>query len=287
MGVQLIIDSSADMNKADCEAAGITLVPLRTVFGQTEYLDGVDITPHEFYEKLIESDELPRTSMASIFDFQSALAPILDAGDDAVIITISSKLSGTYQSAYIAAGAYPDRAFAVDSLNVSVGVRVLVDYALRLRGEGLSAAGIAAELTRAAAQVRTIALLDTLEYLKKGGRISKAVAFAGGVLGIKPVVAVHDGEVAFLGKARGSKQGHNLLTSSIDAAGGVDFTMPIQLGYTGLNDALLQKYIRDSAPHWEGRVESLPISAIGACIGTHVGPGAVAVAFFASDTDGR
>lgn len=285
MSVQLIIDSSADMSKSDCEARGITLVPLRTVFGGKEYLDGVDITPYEFYEKLIESDELPTTSMASVYDFQKALEPMLQAGDDVVIITLSSKLSGTYQSACIAAGDHPGRVFVVDSMNVSVGVRVLVDYALRLRKEGLTAADIAEKLTGVVPNIRTIALLDTLEYLKKGGRISKAVAFAGGILGIKPVVAVHDGEVVFLGKARGSKQGHNLLISSVNAAGGIDFTMPVHMGYTGLENSLLQKYHRDSPQEWTSLVALSSASHIGACIGTHIGPGAVGLAFFARLTD--
>lgn len=282
MSVQLIIDSSADMNQAVCAGNGIILVPLRTVFGEREYLDGVDITPYEFYEKLIESDELPKTSAASIYDFQSALEPVLRSGDDAVVITISSKLSGTYQSACIAAGEYPGRVFLVDSMNVSVGVRVLVDYAIRLRDEGLPAGEIAEKLNASVGSIRTIALLDTLEYLKKGGRISKAVAFAGGVLGIKPVVAVHDGEVVFLGKARGSKQGHNLLISSVEAAGGIDFSMPVRMGYTGLDSTLLQKYHQDSLNEWTQHVSMDDAVHIGACIGTHVGPGAVALSFFAS-----
>lgn len=281
MSVQLIIDSSADMNKTLCDENGIILVPLRTVFGETEYLDGVDITPYEFYEKLIESDELPKTSAASIYDFQSALEPVLRSGDDAVIITISSRLSGTYQSACIAADENPGRVFVVDSMNVSVGTRVLADYAIRLRDEGLPAGKIAEKLTASVGSIRTIALLDTLEYLKKGGRISKAVAFAGGVLGIKPVVAVHDGEVAFLGKARGSKQGHNLLITSVHAAGGIDFSMPVRMGYTGLDSSLLQKYHQDSPDEWTQHVSMDDAVHIGACIGTHVGPGAVALAFFA------
>lgn len=125
-----------------------------------------------------------------------------------------------------------------------------------------------------------MALVDTLEYLKKGGRISKAVAFAGGVLNIKPVLSVASGEINMLGKARGSKMGNNLLVQEIEKAGGVDFTMPLLLGYTGLSDAMLLKYIEDSKHLWEGNVREVHYSTIGSVIGTHVGPGAVAVAFF-------
>ena len=123
-------------------------------------------------------------------------------------------------------------------------------------------------------------MLDTLEYLKKGGRISAAVAFAGGVLNIKPVVCVDKGEIKMLGKARGSKQGNNLLVQEIDKAGGVDFDKPVLLGYTGLTDTLLKKYVEDSKALWAHAKSELNTSVIGSTIGTHVGPGAVAVAFF-------
>ena len=122
--------------------------------------------------------------------------------------------------------------------------------------------------------------MDTLEYLKKGGRISATVALAGAVLNIKPVVSIEDGEIHMLGKARGSKMGNNLLVQEIQKAGGVDFDKPVLLGYTGLTDALLQKYIEDSRPIWEAGLHDVRYTAIGSVIGTHAGPGAVGVAFF-------
>ena len=125
-----------------------------------------------------------------------------------------------------------------------------------------------------------VAMLDTLEYLKKGGRISAAVAFAGGVLNIKPVVSVDKGEIVMLGKARGSKQANNLLIQEIEKAGGVDFDRPVLLGYTGLSTMLLDKYIEDSKSLWTHAKSELSSTVIGSTIGTHVGPGAVAVAFF-------
>ena len=119
-----------------------------------------------------------------------------------------------------------------------------------------------------------------MEYLKRGGRISKTVAFAGTLLNIKPVLAVACGEIQMLGKARGSKQGNNLLVQEIEKAGGVDFTKPVLLGYTGMSDILLRKYIEDSKHLWEGNLEVVRHTTIGSVIGTHAGPGAVAVAFF-------
>ena len=124
-----------------------------------------------------------------------------------------------------------------------------------------------------------MALLDTLEYLKRGGRISGTAAFAGTVLSIKPVVAIRDGEVAVIGKARGSRNGENLLSQTIEKFG-VDFEMPYLLGYTGISDALIQKYKADSARLWEGHAKDLPVSIVGSVIGTHAGPNAIAVAFF-------
>ena len=171
----------------------------------------------------------------------------------------------------------------VDSNTIAIGSGILVEYALELVAKGMSAQEIAQALLQKRDSVRLLALVDTLEYLKKGGRISATVAFAGGMLNIKPVITIADGEVKVLGKARGSKQGNNLLVQEIQKAGGVDFSKPLMLGYTGLSDALLQKYIQDSAALWEGRREALPVSVVGSVVGTHVGPGAVAVAFFAAE----
>ena len=170
----------------------------------------------------------------------------------------------------------------VDSTNVTIGQKALAAYAVRLAKRGMSAAQIASELDDAKGRIRLVALLDTLEYLQKGGRISKTAAFAGGVLSIKPVVAIQDGAVAVLGKARGSKNGRNLLNEEVERAGGIDFGMPVALGYAGLSDKLLQKYIADSKALWKEGFPGgdLPVHSVGATIGTHVGPGAIAVAFF-------
>jgi DegV family protein with EDD domain len=146
--------------------------------------------------------------------------------------------------------------------------------------EGKSAEEIAEILEKEKKKIVIVALVDTLEYLKKGGRISKAVAFAGGVLNIKPVLSVVNGEINTLGKARGSKIGNNLLVQEIDKAGGIDFGKPVLLGYSGLSDALVLKYIEDSRNIWEGNLNEVRYTTIGSVIGTHAGPGAVAVAFF-------
>ena len=170
----------------------------------------------------------------------------------------------------------------VDTGTAAIGAGILAELAMQLAKEGMSAGEIAARLEQEKQRIRIIAMVDTLEYLQKGGRVSKALAIAGGLLNIKPVLSVKNGEITMLGKARGSRQGNNLLVTEIQKAGGVDFNMPVLLGYTGLSDALLQKYIRDSAALWENSRDALQIAQVGSVIGTHAGPGAIAVAFFAN-----
>ena len=276
--VNIIVDSTADITEDVKER--LTVVPLTLRFGDEEYIEGVTIQKKEFYQKLIESDVLPKTSQAVPADFSDIFEKIAAAGESAVVITLSSKLSGTWQSAMIAAREYEDSVYVVDSRNVAIGAAILAKLALRLVDEGMGVREIAERLEKEREKICLIAMLDTLEYLKKGGRISAAAAFAGGVLSIKPVVCIRDGEIVILGKARGSKQGNNLLVSEIRKTGGIDFTKPILLGYTGLDDTLLQKYIEDSKALWEEGISSLETTMIGSVIGTHAGPGAVAVAFF-------
>ena len=278
MAVRIITDSGFDV--PDASDARLTVLPLSITFGDTTYADGVDLTNDRFFELLIESDELPKTSQATPYAYAQIFERVRAAGDEAVVITLSSGLSGTYQSAVTAAADYPE-VRVVDGKNVTIGQSLLVLYALRLLDEGRSAAQIADELTAAADRVCLLALLDTLEYLKRGGRIPKSVGTIGELLSIKPVVGVEDGEVVMLGKARGSKNGRNQLHQQVEKYG-IDFTMPVLLGYTGLSQKLLRKYLDDNRAIWEGKVaeEDLPIASVGATIGTHVGPNAIALAFF-------
>ena len=277
MKTRIIVDSTSDLMPE--ARARVSVVPLTVHFGDEEFIDGVTIDHKTFYEKLVETDVHPTTSQATPASFMAEYEKAAQAGESAVVITLSSKLSGTYQSAVIAAQDY-ENIYVVDSGNVAIGGGILVELALRLLDQGLEAPEIAAQLEAEKEKVRIVALLGTLEYLKKGGRISKTVAFAGAVLNIKPVVSVTDGEIQMLGKARGSRMGNNLLVQEIEKAGGVDFSKPVLLGYTGLSDALLLKYIEDSRQLWEAGLDQVRYTSIGSVIGTHAGPGAIAVAFF-------
>lgn len=278
MNIRIITDSGCDMLPP--YAPNLTVLPLTITFGEESFLDGVELDHHRFYEKLIEGEELPTTSQIAPAAFEEAFQRAVDAGEAVVCVTLSSKLSGTYQSARIAAEGFAGQVWVVDSENVTIGQRLLVERAVELAGQGLDAAQLSARLDQEKKDIRLVALLDTLEYLKRGGRISPSIAMVGGLLSIKPVVAVENGEVVLLGKARGSKNGNNLLIQLIQKTSGVDFGRPYRLGYTGLDDGLLQKYIADSVQLWQDHVEELPVSTVGGAIGTHVGPGAVAVAFF-------
>ena len=281
MNVKIIVDSTADMRPEI--AAKVGIVPLSVYFGGREYVSGVNITPNHFYELLVESDTLPTTSQPAPFLFEEAFEQAVSEGYQVVCLTCSGKLSGTNQSANIAASYFEGKVHVVDSDTIAIGLGILAEYAVGLAEQGLSAEEVVWKLMQKREKIKVLALVDTLEYLKKGGRISSAVALAGGLLNIKPVLSVNGGEIKLLGKARGSRQGNNLLVQEIQKAGGVDFHLPVMLGYTGLSNALLQKYIQDSATLWEGHVENLPVSIVGSVVGTHVGPGAVAVAFFAAE----
>ena len=278
MNVRIVVDSTADVT--DEIRAKLSVVPLTVHFGEQEYVDGITINHKQFYEMLVETDVLPTTSQPSPEAFAQVFRQAQEAGEQVVALTVSSKLSGTCQSAMIAAADFPDSVWVVDTKTVAIGCGILAELAVRLKEEGLSAAEIVARLEEERDNICVIALLDTLEYLKKGGRISKTVAFAGGLLSIKPVVTIQDGEIHILGKARGSKQGNNLLVIEIQKAGGVDFTKPLMLGYTGLSDALLEKYVLDSGALWDGHGDCIRSTPISSVIGTHAGPGAIAVAFF-------
>lgn len=277
MKTRIIVDSTADLMPEIKKR--VSVVPLTVHFGNEEYVDGVTMDHQTFYEKLVENDVLPSTSQASPAAFAEKFEEAKQAGEEAVVITVSSKLSGTYQSALIASVDY-DNIYLVDSGSAAVGSGILTELAVQLLEEGLEAKEIAKRLEEEKKKIIIVALVDTLEYLKRGGRISKTAAFAGSILNIKPVLSVENGEIHMLGKARGSKQGNNLLVQEIEKAGGVDFTRPVLLGYTGISDALLLKYIRDSRHLWEQGLGEVRYTTVGSVIGTHAGPGAIAAAFF-------
>ncbi len=278
--IKLMIDSAADISKQEAEKLGLILLPMIITIDDEEYYDGVNLLPNEFYEKLIESSSFPKTTLINAFRWEEAYTNHLGINDEIIVITLSSKLSGTYQSANQAAEKFDGRVHVVDSLNAAIGERLLCLYALRLIKEGVSAKKIVSLLEEKKTKLKVIAMLGTLEYLKKGGRISSTVAFAGELLSLKPVVGIVNGEVKLMGKAMGSKKSYNLLNKLIQESNGIDFSMPLGTLWSGLGTETLEKYIKDSATLWQDNIGDLQKYQLGATIGAHIGPNAIGVAFF-------
>ena len=274
--VRIIVDSTADMTAAVKEQ--VKIVPLTVHFGEEEYKDGVTMDYVQFYEKLASSDVLPTTSQPNPATFMDTYKEVTEAGDEAVVITISSKLSGTCQSATIAAADY-DNVYVVDGKTAAIGTGILAELALQLAAEGLSAKEIATRIEEEREHVRIVALIETLEYLQRGGRISKAVALAGGVLSIKPIISVKHGVIEMVAKVRGMKQGFKQLSVEAEKFGEIDYTKPLMLGFTGKEAENLEKYEETYAEYWN-QGNAYGKAALGSAIGTHIGPGAVATAFF-------
>lgn len=280
MSIRIITDSTVDADASYTK--NFSIVPMTVTFGEKEYKDGVDLSKQDFYKKLESGDVLPKTSQASPDAFAQVFRT-LGRDEEAIVITVTSRLSGTYQSARIAAEDFPN-VRVVDSRNVSIGSGVLAEYAQKCADKGMGLDELFEHLMQKRDEICLVARLDTLEYLKKGGRISGATAFAGSVLNIKPVVTMKDGELVMLGKARGSKKANNLLVEQT-AKNGIDYDNPVLLGYTGNDDTMLQEYIADSRTLWEGKVDHLDIEQLCSVIGTHAGPGAVAIAFFRTNKE--
>ncbi len=281
MAVKIMVDSGSDISMVEAEQKGIYMIPMPISFGTEEFYDGVDLLPLDFFDKLVNGKVTPKTSQISEFRFVEALQPIVDNGDEVVLITISSKISQTFANAEKAAGQFEGKVFAVDSLIASTGIRVQVDYALKLIEQGKSAKEIKEELDVVKHKVCLLAVMDTLEYLRKGGRISAAAAVAGTVLHIKPIINFIDGEVKNVGKAIGHRKGCHLMNKMVKEKGGIDLSMPYCAMWSGTDKSYIDKYVQDNVSLWNANGnDDIPVYLIGGTIGTHIGPDAVGLAFF-------
>ena len=277
MSIRIVVDSTADIPVSLKER--ITVVPLNVNFGDEQYVDGVTIQSHEFYEKLAGCKALPTTSQPSPEAFAKVFEEAKNAGDTLVVLTLSSRLSGTCQSAMIAAQDYPENVYIVDTEHVANGFGVLAEYAVQMVDEGKSAQEIVDEIRASRDKIVFIALLDTLTNLQKGGRIPKSLAIAGTLLSLKPILTIKDGVLETLGKARGIKQGYTMLNKEVLSAG-VDFDKPILLAYSGLTEEPLEKYLAASGNMWQAAGDKIRRVTLCSVVGAHAGPGAVVVACF-------
>lgn len=279
MGIKIITDSSTDLISSVREK--VEVVPLTIFFGEEEFSDGVTIDHETFYKRLVNDKELPKTSQAAPDAFAACYEKARRQGDDVLVITVSSELSGTYQSAMIAAQDY-DNVHVVDGRSVAIGTGLIVMRALSLVEEGMSAAEAAEALTLERDRVKLFAIVDTLEYLRRGGRLSRTAAIAGGLLNIKPIIGIRNGALEVISKARGSKQANAALKKEMEAIS-VDTERPFMLGYTGLNDSAVRQFASDACSMFGSEASEIPITIVGSTVGTHAGPGAVACAFFGKE----
>ena len=280
MGVQIITDSTSDLSGEMQKKLGVEVIPLHIFFGGEEYTDGVTLQTKEFYEKLSRSEELPRTVQITPPEFETVFRRVLAQGDQAVVILISSVLSGTYQSACIARDMLGSKdIFVVDSGNVTMGLTVLVEYAVRLRERGLSAGEIFEELERSKDRVRVFAVIDTLKYLQKGGRLSKSTAMIGTLLQVKPVICVYQGDITVIQKVRGTKNAQRWMADMLKEKG-IDFSYPFCLGSTNAPEQAegLRKIMWNQLA--DKNCECLEI---GGTVGVHAGPNCAGLGCFLAE----
>ncbi len=277
MATRIITDSSADLTAQEAEALHVHIVSMSIQFGDRSYLDGVDLSKPEFYQILAAGKDSPTTAQPTPADFLTPLEEAKEAGDEAVVIPLSSQLSGTYQSAVIAKDMCEYSPIqVVDSRSASAGIHLLVEEACRLRDSGASAQEIAQALEALKGRVRIFALIDTLEYLRRGGRLSNLQASLGTVTKLKPVISVREGAVMVVGKAFGVSAAMKQLLRFL-AEHPVDNSFPAYALYSDdesrVDDFIPRLRELDLLP------KELRRCSIGPTIGTHIGPGAVGMAY--------
>lgn len=276
--VRIITDSSADFEPRELEALGVECVPMGIIFGDRAYRETEELSKERFYELLTSASELPHTAQATLYDFQQVFQRAKDAGDDAVVVLLSSGLSGTCQTAEVAkamcgyAGCH-----VVDSLTATAGERLLVEYAVRLRDQGRSAVEIAGELERLRERVTIFASPLTLEYLRRGGRLTGIEAAVGTAVQLKPIITVtSQGTIRVIQKVLGRQRSARAVLGQIGQFR-PDPGFPIYAMYTG--DKATGEMFAEALRAAGYPVADENIVNVGAAIGTHFGPGGLGAAY--------
>ena len=280
--IKILVDSGSDIDLEEAKMSGIELIPIEIMIDGKSYLDGVNLSHTEFFKKLIASTSFPQTSQITEYRYIEKFTELTKNGDSVICICLSSKLSGTYNQAVNASKKF-NNVYVVDSLNACIGERILTEYAIRLTKEDLSETQIIEKLEEKKKKIKLFAVLGTLKYLKKGGRISAITAAAGTMLNIKPLLAVVDGALKLAGKAIGFKKGTHQLNEFIKSTNGIDFDMPYTSGYSDFDTIALDKYLADSKDIWGEHAETITKNMLGSTIGTHIGTGAITIAYFEKD----
>ena len=268
--VRIVTDSTADLTQEQQEAAGITVVPLNVHFGDQLFRDHVDLTADEFFRRLKASTQLPRTSQPSVGAFEEVFRSLRQNRDEIVSVHLSSKVSGTYNAALMAAKTVdPEAIDVVDSLSTSMALGFMALEGARLAREGRDRKAVAAQLQALLPKARVICVVDTLTYLERGGRIGKARALLGSLLNVKPILQLKDGEVVPLGRARGRPQALNRLVELLARDGRVN-RLAIMHGAARADAEQLRERVASSYPGLD-----ILLTEIGAVLGTHTGPGVI------------
>lgn len=275
--LKIITDSTSDIDIKKAMEMNIDIVPLKVIIDKKEYKDRIDLQPDQFYPLLEQSTVLPTTSQPSPQEFLTLYEEAKEKQDDVLVITLSSQVSGTYQSACIAKNlAEYDNIYVVDSLNATQGLRLIVEKACQLNQEGKSVKEIYQEIEEYKHKVCIFAVVDTLEYFYKGGRLSKTSATVGTLLKFKPVVGLKDGKLELFTKARGTQKAIGKIIDIIHQNGDIDLDEPISIGYTGDSDGL-DKF--ENTLRQEFHFQDVLYGCVGPVIGTHAGPGARLIAY--------
>ena len=273
--IRFLVDTSSDYTVEEVQEKDMKLAPLHITLGENDYRDAYDLTKDRFYELLTSNEEFPKTSQPTPQDFVDLFEEAEEKGDELICILLSSKLSGTYQSATLAKNIVEyDNIHLIDSLGATHMIRIMVDYGQELAKEGKSASEIVAALEEMKSKIKVLAVVDTLEYLCKGGRVSKATAAIGEMAKVKPMITVSEGEVAVIGKSLGKNKAIGNLLKALEECN-VDERFPMYAvsTYGTENCEVFEKRLVDAGYQFKERVQ------VGATIGTHVGPGAFGVIF--------
>lgn len=280
MSIKIITDSSSNFTLPEAKEIGVEIIPLNITFGDKIYKDGSELSAEEFYDKLLSSETLPKTSQPSPEDFVTIFEEAKTNNEEIIAILISSKLSGTIQSANIAKEIVGyEKIHILDSGSTTIGQGILVEEAAKLRKKGLSVEEIIIKISMLKRKIRLFAAVDTLEYLQKGGRLSKTSAAIGGLLNVKPILHLEDGKLSAIGKGYGTTRTIAAISKLIEGSQ-IDFNYPVYFGYNGSKE-MMEKLI--SSIQKKNEIPNPKFKLISGVIGVHTGPGACAISYVSKE----